>query len=89
MYSDVIFHSKTFITSLNYRDQITPLIIPLSNYLSTNYPIFAQKKIREERSHKFFKAKISKARRKFKKSSVISLSNGRTLRGVSSVEAGE
>lgn len=86
MYSDVIFHSKTFITSLNYRDQITPLIIPLSNYLSTNYPIFAQKKIREERSHKFFKAKISKA---FKKSSVISLSNGRTLRGVSSVEAGE
>lgn len=66
MYSDVIFHPKTFITSLNYRDQITPLIIPLSNYLSTNYPISAQKKsVRSDRtnfSRRKFRKHLKKAR---------------------------
>lgn len=42
LYSDNL-SSKNFYTSLNRRDQITPLIIPFSNYLSTNYPLTEKK----------------------------------------------
>lgn len=85
MYSDNLSSKNFYYISKLSRPNYS------SNYSSLKLLVdklsyIRSKKIREERSHKFFKAKISKA---FKKSSVISLSNGRTLRGVSSVEAGE